>query len=207
MIKNKTQFEKTKSLLKKFTKEINNLEDQYSGRELEMMKISIIHQIEDLEKAIEEYNQITNLPFEEVVNVTLGKPVLLDNIATLLSKLRIAAGLTQEELSNLLDWKQPNLSRFESEKYYSQTLKRIIEYSGSLGIFLHVVPSLTEQPKESVNIIEINRESKNDLRNLFFGLGHLSSGDSDSPLPKSKKAQVNESWNVFSEEEKYVERI
>jgi transcriptional regulator with XRE-family HTH domain len=51
-------------------------------------------------------------------------------------------------MAELLGWEQSNLSRFENENYSSQTISKIVEFASALGIYLHVTPSLTEEPEQ-----------------------------------------------------------
>ena len=106
----------------------------------------LLIELRGLDEGIDEFNKLTAFPFEMAVEDVLNKPILIDNISELLAKLRIAAKLTQEEMAERLGWDQPNLSRFENENYNSQTLSKIIEYASNLGIWLHISPSLTEEP-------------------------------------------------------------
>jgi len=53
-------------------------------------------------------------------------------------------------MAEKLGWQQPNLSRFESENYSSQTIAKITEFVGILGIYLHVMPSITEEPRNII---------------------------------------------------------
>lgn len=146
MIKNDKQLKHAQARLKEVRREIDELERQYSGLQLDIFRTPLVQEKEKREEEIEEYLQLRELSLEEAVVGPLKKPTLLGNVGELLAKLRIAAGLTQQELAERLDWHQSNLSRFESEYYSGQTVAKIIEYATSLGVWLHITPSLTEGP-------------------------------------------------------------
>lgn len=150
MIKNNTQLRRAQARLEKVRAQIASLQRRFSGIELEILTTPLSDEVKELEAEVMEFQELLELSLEEVVQGPLREPMLLDNIGELLAKLRIAAGLTQEELATQMGWQQSNLSRFESENYHSQTIAKVVKYAGSLGIWLHVSPSLTESPPKIV---------------------------------------------------------
>jgi transcriptional regulator with XRE-family HTH domain len=111
----------------------------------------------------------------------LNKPILIDNISELLSKLRIAANLSQHEMADKLGWEQSNLSRFENENYNSQTISKIVEYVSALGVWLHITPSLTEEIKPENKMVKL-RNSKPIYSDTATTLFPLSSEDASDSL-------------------------
>lgn len=148
MIKSDAQLKRAEARLQEIREQIAYLEDRYAGMELQILKSPLVQEEQERESEIEEYQQLRQLSLEEAVEGPLREPVLLDNIGELLAKLRIAADFTQKELAERLGWHQSNLSRFESENYSSQTIAKVVEYAASLGVWLHISPSLTEKPLE-----------------------------------------------------------
>jgi transcriptional regulator with XRE-family HTH domain len=150
MIKNNTQLMRALARLRAVRQQIEDFQNRFSGTELEILTIPLQDEAEELEAEISEYQALRELSLAEAVQGPLKEPTLLDNIGELLAKLRIAANFTQEELAIQLGWQQSNLSRFESENYHSQTIAKVVEYASSLGIWLHVTPSLTEKLPEVI---------------------------------------------------------
>ena len=148
MIKNKIQLKRVMSRLREVHQQVEELQEHYVGIELENYTNPLVDEVDELEGEITEYQKLRELTLEEALIKTLKGPVLLDNIGEFLAKLRIASGFTQEELANELGWQQSNLSRFENENYNSQTIAKIVEYASSLGVWLLVTPSLTENLPE-----------------------------------------------------------
>ena len=150
MIKNNLQARRVETRLNELKSEISQMEARYSGEELDFWAGYLKNEMVSLESELNEYQLLQQLPFKEAIEGPLREPVLLENIGELLGKLRIAAKLTQDEMAEKLGWQQPNLSRFEGENYSSQTIAKITEFIGALGVYLHVMPSLAEN---SPNII------------------------------------------------------
>jgi transcriptional regulator with XRE-family HTH domain len=150
MIKNNIQLRRAVARLHEIRQQISDIQDEYSGFELELLITPLNDEAEELETEIREFQQLRNLALKKAVLGPLKEPILLDNIGELLSKLRIAANLTQQEMADQLGWQQSNISRFENESYHSQTIGKIVEYASSLGIWLHVTPSLTEKVGEII---------------------------------------------------------
>lgn len=150
MIKNDSQAKRTAAKLQDIFNEIKQLESQYSGIELEFWASQFRDEAVNLQKVINDYQLLTVLSLEDAIEGPLQEPILLENIGQLLTKLRIAAKLSQEEMAKKLGWQQSNLSRFESENYSSQTIGKISEYIDALGIWLYVIPKMTEKPPENI---------------------------------------------------------
>lgn len=146
MIKNDTQAKRARSRLKRIQDELKRLEEKYHGFELEFWAGSLREDAAKLQEEIREYELLKIMPFQVAVEAILQESVLLENISELLTKLRIAAKKTQEEMAEELGWQQSNLSRFESEKYNSQTIGKISEYVEALNVWLYLTPALAEHP-------------------------------------------------------------
>ncbi|MGA2505510.1 MAG: helix-turn-helix transcriptional regulator [Anaerolineales bacterium] len=143
MIKNNAQLKNAQRIIDSIRQNITELSGKYAGDELDFYVGPLEIEVEELESQIEEYKKLIELPFEQAVKQL--NPFLLDNISELLAKIRISAKLTQAEMAERLGWEQANLSRFENENYTSQTISKIIEFASSLGVWLHVIPTLTEE--------------------------------------------------------------
>jgi transcriptional regulator with XRE-family HTH domain len=165
MIKNDTQAKRAHSRLKRIRDEQKRLEEKYRGIELEFWAGSLRDDAAKLQEEIREYELLKSLPFQVVVEAILQEPVLLENISELLTKLRIAAKKTQEEMADMLGWRQSNLSRFESEKYNSQTIGKVSEYVDALNVWLYLTPALVEHPPR-INYEITRTKSEQDIPSM-----------------------------------------
>ncbi len=147
MIKNSSQLKSAKERLELIRHEIEEYRQEYSSVEFEFYILPLRTEEQELMGEIEEFEKLKELPFEDAIQGPLRAPILIDNIGLLLSKLRLAAKLTQSEMADRLNWEQSNLSRFESENYSSQTISKIVEFASALGVYLYVSPSLTDRPE------------------------------------------------------------
>jgi transcriptional regulator with XRE-family HTH domain len=147
MIKNEIQLGRAQERYDEIRKTIEDLEERYSGARLRIMKSGFVEELVERREEIREYKRLRQLDLEAAIQDLLSeKPMLLDSVNELLTKLRIAADVTQEEIAERLGWHQPNVSRFESENYGGQTISKVVEYAGSLGVWLYVAPSLSGIP-------------------------------------------------------------
>ena len=158
MIRNNSQLARAQEILQRYQIQIQGIQEKYSGVELEMLALPIQEEAVRLENEIQEYELLNTLPFENAVNGILKKPVILEQISDLLTKLRIAAGLSQEELASSMGWKQSNISRFENPNYNSHTIAKVIEYAFNLGIQFKVFPTLVESSDLSFETSNIKYE-------------------------------------------------
>lgn len=181
MIKNDNQLSRTVERLLQIQASIKDLEKKYEGPELEFWAGTLRDEATKLKDEINEYNLLRLLPFNNAVENILQKPILLENVGELLAKLRIAAKLTQAEMAERLGWQQSNLSRFENENYNSQTIAKISEYLGNLGVWLYVKPSLVED-KPLINYTPvINQTVESEPVPPTFGRPSTYSNTSSAP--------------------------
>jgi DNA-binding XRE family transcriptional regulator len=145
MIKNEAQLRQAMDRLDAIEKHLDDLRKESSGFELETLARPVSVLAEEIRGEIREYLVLRASDLQGAICGPLAKPVLLENIGDLLAKLRIAAGLTQNELAQRLGWHQSNLSRFESETYSGQTISKVSEVASALGVYLLVSPSLTPE--------------------------------------------------------------
>ncbi len=150
MIKHDGQLVQARTQLQKIRQNIERLRERYTGLELQLLANPMSRFAAEIEAEITEFQELKGLDLKEAIGAALAAPAPLGNIGRLLTRLRIAAGLTQGELASRLGWQQPNLSRFESETYHSQTIAKVVEYASALGVWLSVTPSLAEQPPKRI---------------------------------------------------------
>jgi len=146
MIKNEAQLTRTLAKLGELRILVDDLRRDYDSKDWELKVAPLLEQVRLLQTEVDEYQLLSNMTLEQAVKGPLDKGVLIENIGELLSRLRIAAGLTQAELADRLGWDQPNVSRFESATYSGQSIAKISEYLDALGVWLHVRPATSEVP-------------------------------------------------------------
>ena len=147
MIKNENQLARARARLHSIQAEEDKLNRQRSGGAPEYLLLPLRRELAALTRDIAEYEELQRLSLEEAVNGPLSPSVPLENIGELLAKLRIAAGLTQDELAGKLGWEQSNLSRFEGATNGSQTIRKVSEYLDGVGVWLHVIPAMTDDSR------------------------------------------------------------
>jgi HTH-type transcriptional regulator / antitoxin HigA len=89
-------------------------------------------QIEDLEREISEYEDL-----KEGRLLSFGTENL-DSLGELLTKARIARGLTQAGLGELLDMTQQQVQRYERDGWQKISLWRLAEAAGALGLDVNI---------------------------------------------------------------------
>jgi len=150
MIRNDAQLKRTSTRIQEIRQMLQEYRSQYTGLQLELLLTPLLGELTELEMEIAEYQRLREATLEEAIQTLQDETILLDNIGDLLTKIRIAANLTQKELAGQLGWRQSNLSRFESENYHSQTIVKTVELASALGVWLHVTPSLTERQSKVI---------------------------------------------------------
>lgn len=89
-------------------------------------------QIEDVEREIAEYEDLKE---GRLLSFSADD---LDALGELITKARIARGLTQAELGELLDMTQQQVARYERDGWQKMSLWRLAEAADALGLDLSV---------------------------------------------------------------------
>lgn len=132
MITNERQYKVSKSQLREFTSAIQILADE-SGEE-SGLTLSEIHrralnsQREELEADIAEYEALRD------GKISKFEASGLESIPRLLIKARIARGLTQKQLADLLEVKEQQIQRWEANHYSGASLQTISRCIQALNI-------------------------------------------------------------------------
>lgn len=145
MIRNNNQMKLATSRRDMLEQKLIEYRSNYSGIEAEIMTSALKLELKQIREDVIEYGLLHLMSLEDAVEGPLQKPMLLDQISDILTKLRLASGFTQTELASELGWEQSNVSRFENENYGSHTVSKVVEYASALGIWLKVIPSLTDE--------------------------------------------------------------
>lgn len=144
MIKDAKQLDVAKKRIKKIKATFSELSIQeYGNHELEMFAAPYNQELEKLYNEIEEYMAIKDGDISKI------QPMLVEEIGSLLAKLRIAQNISQSEMVEILGWEQSNISRFENKNYGSQTVKKVAEYADALGVWLYIDVQKKELTKQT----------------------------------------------------------
>lgn len=127
MIKNDKQYTITKGKRKEFLKSLEAF--QVSGNDLlnQVMKDSIISQLETFDRELNEYDKLKNdKPY--IINSSI------ERLPETLIKARIAKGLSQNDLAQKTGLKEQQIQRYESSNYESANFERILSIAKSMNI-------------------------------------------------------------------------
>ena len=136
MIRNDKVYRHSKEQLSELEAELHKLSSlrRSTGRdEVASAVIDALRmQKEDLERGISEYEDL-----KEDRLLSFGAADL-DSLGELVTKARIARGLTQAELCELLGMTQQQVQRYERDEWQKISLWRLAEATGALGLDLSV---------------------------------------------------------------------
>ncbi len=134
MIKNERQYRISKAQASRFRRTLEEL--QQGGRAAEGLHPRIAQaqidavasQLTDLEDEIQDYEALRRGEFQ------VGQLVLVDELATMLIKARIANRLSQKDLAQRLGLKEQQIQQYEATDYTSASLRRLQEVAHALGV-------------------------------------------------------------------------
>jgi HTH-type transcriptional regulator / antitoxin HigA len=136
MIRNDKEYRHSKEQLTELKAELHRLSSARRSAERDEVASAVIDalrmQIEDLEREISEYEDL-----KEGRLLSFGADDL-DSLGELLTKARIARGLTQAELGELLGMTQQQVQRYERDGWQKISLWRLAEVADALGLDLSV---------------------------------------------------------------------
>lgn len=156
MITNEKQYKITKGELARFKSAIDDFDPQPLLKQnidpiiVEAQKRALISQYQTLQKQITEYEAL------RAGKVVLPEITDLSQLPELLIQARIANGLTQTTLAEKLGLKTQQIQRYESEKYSSAGLNRLVEIAEVLGV------SISANLKSKLRFPEANLENELD---------------------------------------------
>lgn len=201
MIKNSRQYRITRTQVERFEESLRALEATLDDRSDELAKLqasAIRGQVEDLRAQLLEYDWLererpTQLRFDS-----------LSDVARLLIKARLARGMSQRELAELLGMKEQQIQRYEATDFESASFARILEIADALDLSFSGVAEI-EQSRLSVTDLFSSLAAVGLDRNLVvkrlvpeYIAGRISNGtppsDADLRTAAAGIAQVFD-WN------------
>lgn len=138
MIRNDREYRHAKSRLSELETELRELSPvvrsaRFASGEVASAVIDALRlQIEDVEREVSEYEDL-----KEGRLLSFGADDL-DSLGELITKARIARGLTQAELGELLGMTQQQVQRYERDGWQKISLWRLAEAADALGLGLSV---------------------------------------------------------------------
>jgi HTH-type transcriptional regulator/antitoxin HigA len=136
MIRNDKEYRHSKERLSELEMELQGLSSVRRSAERDEVASAVIDalrmQIEDLESEITEYEDL-----KEGRLLSFGADNL-DSLGEIITKARIARGLTQAELGELLGMTQQQVQRYERDGWQKISLWRLAEAADALGLDLSV---------------------------------------------------------------------
>ena len=141
MIRNDKEYRHSKERLSELEAELKELSSVRGSAERDEVASAVIDalrmQIEDLEREISEYGDL-----KEGRLLSFGADDL-DSLGELITKARIACGLTQAELGELLGMSQQQVARYERDGWQKISVWRLAEAADALGLDLSIRAKLS----------------------------------------------------------------
>jgi HTH-type transcriptional regulator / antitoxin HigA len=136
MIRNDKEYRHSKEKLSELQAELQGLSSFHRSAERDEVASAVIDalrmQIEDLEREISEYEDL-----KEGRLLSFGADEL-DSLGELITKARIARGLTQADLGEILGMTQQQVQRYERDGWQKISLWRLAEATEALGLDLSI---------------------------------------------------------------------
>ncbi len=131
MIKNQRQYLITKNQLQKFQKAIKQFDEQKPDVHptlIKAQKDAMVSQAEELKSQLIEYERLRG------GNYQVLRPESIQDLPLELIRARIALGLTQKDLAEMLGLKEQQIQRYENTEYASANFLRLMEIIKALKL-------------------------------------------------------------------------
>jgi len=136
MIRNDKEYRHSKERLSELEAELRRLSSAHRSAERDEVASAVIDalrmQIEDLEREISEYEDLKE---GRLLSFSADD---LDSLGELVTKARIACGLTQAELGEILSMSQQQVQRYERDGWQKISLWRLAEAADALGLDVNI---------------------------------------------------------------------
>lgn len=133
MIKNQRQYLITKGQIENFARALAEAESREAGDPLlrKLESDALRSQLDELEQQVRDYEAVRS---RSCGVIEAGS---LEELPAALIKARIAARLSQKELSERLHLKEQQIQRYEATNYRSASLGRLQQVAKALGVEVH----------------------------------------------------------------------
>lgn len=145
LIKNDRQLAITRNKLQGLKKVLEKLRTKYRGADLRLFSSGPVGMIEQLEGEIREYQWLKKASPGQVIK---RHPVVrIEDVGPFLARLRIASGLTQEEVARRTGCKQPDIARLEDAEYQGHSARTLKAVADAMGVEIVVGARKVTPPK------------------------------------------------------------
>lgn len=133
MIKNDAQRERTVVQIDGFRQTLTKATERIAGKRSAAIRGSYEGVIRQLDEEVREYDQLKS------GDLKLPRIQRLDQIAPLITKMRIAKGFSQTELARRLGVSKQVISRYEENDYQTVAIGRLQEILDAIGVKTQVI--------------------------------------------------------------------
>ncbi|HVR86344.1 MAG TPA: helix-turn-helix transcriptional regulator [Planctomycetota bacterium] len=145
LIKSDRQLAITQKTLGELEAAVHKLRAKYKGQALRLYASGPLGMIEQIKGEIREYRWLMKATPTQVMN---RYPVVkIQDVGPFLARLRIASGITQEELAQRMGSKQPDVARLEDNDYQGYTANTLKAVALVLGVEIVVGARKAAKPK------------------------------------------------------------
>lgn len=155
MITNERQLRISKAELEKLQNaaiafDIHETTNRVGSETLAKLELAALEsEVENLSTQIQDYEALKS------GNVSVLKADSLSGLPSILIRARIARGLSQRDLAGMLNLKEQQIQRYESDEYVSASLRRLAEVAHALGLNISEVAELNpEKPRAHIDHLD-----------------------------------------------------
>lgn len=147
MIRNDKEYRHSKKRIDELEGQLSSVSTERSGVQSQInaaVKDALRMQIEDIEREIEEYEDLKE---GRLLSFSTDN---LDSLGEIITKARIAQGLTQTELGEKLGITQQQVQRYERNGWQKISIWRLAEAADALGLDLSIRARVSASSTASV---------------------------------------------------------
>jgi HTH-type transcriptional regulator/antitoxin HigA len=163
MIYNERQYKITKAALNKLSETLQSFTGEVALKEAggdsllaKALLDSLTSERDVLSEQLSEYEALKN------GSVTILEAQSLSELPSILVRARIAKGLSQKQLGELIGVKEQQIQRYEAENYSSASLRRLVEIANSLGL------EISEKAR-----LQLNQESEQTAQSISLDISEF----------------------------------
>ncbi len=145
LIKNDRQLAITLKKLAGLKKVVDKLREKYRGTDYRLFSSGPAGMIEQLEGEVREYEWVKKATPAQVMK--RYSVVKIEDVGPFLARLRIASGLSQEEVARRVGSKQPDIARLEDADYQGHSARALKAVAEALGVEIVVGARKATRPK------------------------------------------------------------
>src|SRR6185436_4607082 len=135
MIKNEKQYKISKRKLNELTAQIEKISEDKEKNPLrnQLILASLNSSKDEIENDLLLYESLKKNKGSGVL-----KERLINELPSLITEFKIMSGLTQKELSEMLNLKEQQLQRYEAENFKGVTFKNLLKFFDLIGLEIKI---------------------------------------------------------------------